>query len=552
MDKKVTGRTDQGTKKYPGDEAYKKLFAKMLEEDKKKEKKKSEKKISAKESKGLLKADDSSIKKIHGTISKLTGHVRKAVIRIGSLEKKADKIEGRANKIEEKTSKIVNILKSQKSKIGEKLPGSNRDSLNKTLIETNKILVDIQKQLTLQSKDEEKQQKEKSRKDSVSESKKKLKAEESLLEKTSKGIGKVVGKVASKTLEPISGIFDKIMSFIALIGAGIATNAALEWLKDDKNREKIGEWFGWIKDHWKWVLAGLGAIALLPVIGAISGLLSPLGIIVGLLGKAVPLLLSFLLNPLTLKAMLAIGAGVLIYKGGEILFKEVRKIFTGSQGFSDAHDKLDQKLRDADLDPQGRTLRTGRRNRGGRPEITEEQIKVRDSVMEKRKQLKELSKNMTEEIKSERSKIMGGTMGRSATKAKSGKLSASKLKITQKYEARIPSIMGTNIEARKMGGPVMAGKPYLVGEGGPELFSPNVNGSVISNYKTEKMYQMLSFDMNQGGGINMIELPPITNQMPPPEIPVPTQQATDVPEISSTNMTDPYRQLSPLLYGITV
>lgn len=66
------------------------------------------------------------------------------------------------------------------------------------------------------------------------------------------------------------------------------------------------------------------------------------------------------------------------------------------------------------------------------------------------------------------------------------------------------------------------------------------------------MYQMLSFDMNQGGGINMIELPPITNQMPPPEIPVPTQQATDVPEISSTNMTDPYRQLSPLLYGITV
>lgn len=89
MDKKVTGRTDQGTKKYPGDEAYKKLFAKMLEEDKKKEKKKSEKKISAKESKGLLKADDSSIKKIHGTISKLTGHVRKAVIRIGSLEKKS-------------------------------------------------------------------------------------------------------------------------------------------------------------------------------------------------------------------------------------------------------------------------------------------------------------------------------------------------------------------------------------------------------------------------------------------------------------------------------
>ena len=53
--------------------------------------------------------------------------------------------------------------------------------------------------------------------------------------------------------------------------------------------------------------------------------------------------------------MLAIGAGVLVFKGGQIIVNEIRKIFTGSQGFSDAHDKLDQKLRDAGLDNKGRT-----------------------------------------------------------------------------------------------------------------------------------------------------------------------------------------------------
>ena len=40
--------------------------------------------------------------------------------------------------------------------------------------------------------------------------------------------------------------------------------------------------------------------------------------------------------------------------------------------------------------------------------------------------------------------------------------------------------------------------------------------------------------------------------MPPPELPPMGGQATDVPSISSVNMADPYRQLSPMLYGITV
>ncbi len=142
-------------------------------------------------------------------------------------------------------------------------------------------------------------------------------------------------------------------------------------------------------------------------------------------------------------------------------------------------------------------------------------------------------------------------MGRSASSRKADTLKESKLKITQEYEAKIPSIMG-NIEARAKGGPVIAGKPYIVGEKGPELFMPNIGGTVVNNQKTERIYQMISSRRKGRGGVNIVNLPPITNQMPPPELPSMGDQATDVPSISSVNMADPYRQLSPMLYGITV
>ena len=52
----------------------------------------------------------------------------------------------------------------------------------------------------------------------------------------------------------------------------------------------------------------------------------------------------------------------------------------------------------------------------------------------------------------------------------------------------------------------------------------------------------------------MMNLSPITNQMPPPEMPDMGvgEGATEVPEIASVNMANPYRQLTPMLYGITV
>lgn len=48
-----------------------------------------------------------------------------------------------------------------------------------------------------------------------------------------------------------------------------------------------------------------------------------------------------------------------------------------------------------------------------------------------------------------------------------------------------------------MGGPVMAGRPYMVGERGPELFTPDSSGKITSNHNIRSA---LSQGTATGGG----------------------------------------------------
>lgn len=101
-----------------------------------------------------------------------------------------------------------------------------------------------------------------------------------------------------------------------------------------------------------------------------------------------------------------------------------------------------------------------------------------------------------------------------------------------------------------MGGPVMSGNTYLVGERGPELFSPNIDGSIVNNMRTEKIYQMLA--SGKRGRTRIVELPPQTIEGPKPEIKMPRGPATKAPKISSSNSLDGYRSVSSGIYGIMV
>lgn len=473
-----------------------------------------------------------SIRNIHKTLSKLSGHVRKSLVRIKALEG------------------IEKITEKKKDNIGD-----NQDNLSKSLIETNKILVGIQQQLALQSSNEQKEQKAEIQQEKREKSKKRLKAEESALEKTAKGIGKAVAKTAKKIISPIGNIFDKILDFVTLLGAGIAVNAAFDWFKDPKNRKKITKFFNILKQNWK-LLRNI----LLTVVGA--------GIIIKVVSALTALggVLAFLASPIVLKVLAAIAAGVVAYKAGKFLVDGIRNLADGGENFTKAYDQLNQQLEDAGMTSAGVSKNRGRqRNRrssrdGGR---TEEQEKIFKEVSGKRDKLDELRKTMDAEVKTKQGEIdytkLGdkpgtvGAMGSGTGANKSAAQAKVKAEVEESYIPKIQSIISPGeIEGRAMGGPVTAKTPYLVGESGPEIFTPNVDGSVINNMKTEKIYQMISSRRKSRGGINMINLPPITNQMPPPEIPVPQGPATEVPDISSVNMADPYRQITPMLYGITV
>ena len=132
-----------------------------------------------------------------------------------------------------------------------------------------------------------------------------------------------------------------------------------------------------------------------------------------------------------------------------------------------------------------------------------------------------------------------------------------KKEVTDSYLPKIQSIIAPGgIEARAKGGNIKAGTPYLVGEEGPELRVFASGGSIVSNPKTkeimQKRYNNITSRKRGRGGVNIQTLSTITNQLPPPEVKVPSGPATEVPNISSVNMADPYRQLTPMLYGITV
>lgn len=538
-----------------------------------------------------------SMKNIHGTISKLAGSVRKAVIRIGAIEKNllniidklkinnekdslddknVDKdkknltIEKRVETVEKKITLIKNTLKTQKSDIGKKLPGSD-NNLEKTLIETNKFLVEIQKELSKAFASSSEDQRRKQDNLKRARSKRKLQREESQLEKSSKRLGDSVAKNANDIVSPVKGIFGRIMDFIGTMVLGIASNAVFEWLKDEENRKKVDGWFSWIKDHWKWVAAGIGALALIPLVGAIGSVIGVIGSAVAVIKVAMMPLLALLLNPLFWKAMLIVGGGVLLYKVGESLYKAARGGITGGQTFNAAHDVLDQKMKDAGLIVNGPNAGKERGERRGRSytyvdPTDPEKIKLAEDVKMKRKQLNSLRDEMNNEIKLETSKIesSGPTLQGESIDGKA-EMSRAKIEknIRKKYEQKIFDIVPeigqpkeSEPEKRKMGGPVKAGMPYIVGDQlgmkTAELFVPHVDGTIINNQKTQKIYQNLTSKKRGRGGVNISTLPMITNQLPPPEVQLPSDSATNVPDISSTNMADPYRQLSPRLLGITV
>ena len=485
-----------------------------------------------------------------------------------------------------------------------------QSSIENTLVETNNILIQIQKQLSLDFAMRIADEKEKNKALKQGQSRKRLKAEESALEKSTKKIGKGIGKVVDKVISPVKNFFSDLLDFLLTVGAGIAVNAAFEWLSKKENREQLDEWFGWVAKNWKWVAAAIvGVLALQPIlniVGAIGGAIVTIRTALDIFGWARKKLFGGGRPPIppsnkpgsqsggqsgNAGGRMSGGSNTGLYYGRNVdpttgrpmrspgsVSRYNASMARNLQGKANLGDKARLFFRN-----NFKNVKLPKINIKGIPRIPAltalfaglDYASRTGSGQTQTQAISGTAAGATGAILGG----LGGKMGGSAIGGTAGAVIGGILgsvvpgagtlagaALGAKLGAGAGGFIGmlyggykgselfgkasdkiTGVEARAMGGPVLAGKPYLVGELGPELFMSRTDGQIVNS---EKTYELIS--SNVGGGINMIELPPITNQLPPPEIPVPSGPATEVPEVSSVNLADPYRQLTPMLYGITV
>ena len=168
-------------------------------------------------------------------------------------------------------------------------------SVEQSLAETNRILVEIQKQLSLDFANRIAEEKDILDKTKKEESKKKFAAREKSVEGLKK-IGGAVGGVVNKVSAPIKSVFDKIKEFFGLILTGIVVNKAFDWLQKEENRQKLDRIFEFVGKYWKEIAGILIGIQLATTIASLWGTIS--------------LVASVVTNPILMGALLAIVGGI--------------------------------------------------------------------------------------------------------------------------------------------------------------------------------------------------------------------------------------------------
>ena len=465
-------------------------------------------------------------KSITGISAKFLEIDKKITLNTENITGNIEKTETNAKKI----TSIKNTLQNQKSKIGEKLPGNTEEKekakLNTTLTETNRILVEIQKQLAYDFAMRVAEDKQEVAEDKEATSKERFKREESALEKSAKAMVSTVKTATKKIVSPIGNIFEKLLAFIGILAKGIAVNAAFDWFKDPENRKKLTKFFDILRTNWKLLAKILLAIGGAILVGKIIGFIS-----------AIAGLVTFVTGPFAAAIATALGAAALIaaiaYVAskqdlGEKQKKLVKKLEEMGGVTPENREKLVKELEKEKTEKKSGPLG------GAYAALTGELAEIDNAI----RFLKTGEYGYGKSFQFDFGLPLNYQMG--------GKANSETLQQENPFGFSLPE----QPEARAMGGHVMSGNTYLVGERGPELFSPNIDGSIVNNMRTEKIYQMLA--SGKRGRTRIVELPPQTIEGPKPEIKMPRGPATKAPKISSSNSLDGYRSVSSGIYGIMV
>jgi len=419
--------------------------------------------------------------------------------------------------------------KAQKKVNASKLMGSQVKKTNAILMESNKILMDIASVISTDfttriegEKQELRDLQSKRQKGEVAEKEGKL-----------EGKGQSTNKIsaaAQKMMQPIMGAFDKIKELVSIIGLGILGNAALEFLKDPANLEKVKGFFDFIAKHWKWVLGGLGALVALNFAG-------PIITLVKVVKKAVKILLKFGKFVKNLPKRLRVTR--------KLIQRSFKKKF-GTKVGTKIGTKIGQKV----------TKKVATKT------VTKVAVKSAG---------KGLGKSVLKKIP-----LVGLGLGAAFAidRLRGGDWSGALMELGSGAASMIPGVgtavsvaldagliakdvvdaknqeatEGGEVTARKTGGNISKGKPYLVGEDGPELFSPNISGSLLRAGATAETLKTLAED--ESPNIIQMDLPAIKSA--PPTVPTKSVPANEVELISSVNTMNEYMLAVPDLLGISV
>lgn len=139
---------------------------------------------------------------------------------------------------------------------------SVNNSIATSLVETNRILVEIQKQLAMDFATRIAEEKNLIRQSRRQEQKRVISKKENALER-SKGISGKIGRLANSVLAPAKGLFQRIIDFFLTIAGGIIANKALDWLKDEENRKKVSDVVQFAVDNWKLIVGLIVGVKLL-------------------------------------------------------------------------------------------------------------------------------------------------------------------------------------------------------------------------------------------------------------------------------------------------
>jgi len=377
------------------------------------------------------------------------------------------------------------------------------------------------------------------------------------LEATGKKTGSMIGKISQGVLAPVKGVFGRLMDAVTAIGLGIVGSAAFKFLARPEIFEKLTGVFDFIGKHFKWILGGLGAIALIGIVAPIVAVASAIGTVIGVIGAAAAIVA---------KIALIIGGIVLLIKGATDVFKWLRGDMLGDSKVSDARKENRELMKEQGVEKAHISGIFGERYRVERDgemvklkykELTPDEQAIVDQFKARDQEIKDLTKERNDEKKAERKRIKKErkeSEEHAELKAMPrGKERGELFDAFHKETKRLIKERHDEIEAdfekklnyRKIGGD--ASGLTMVGEDGPEIVDFKTAVNVVPAHRTQETLKTLG----ESGGTNVItmDLPPITT--PAPEVNVGAPPANVEQDIPSINPFNTYMVLTPEILKIS-